>query len=342
MTPLMTGADSSKWVPDVPQSELNLMRRLTWLLAAIVAATAVYSSLHLLYSHKFFDVTGEARWIWTPNELSADKPVVFFAVREFNLPANRVYTRIKLLGDPEYTLYFNEQRLASRLAGEGKTLDVYDVSSLARDRRNRLIVAVRSVHGVGGLLASIDVGPETENVVVSDARWKLFTAWRDDLPLQDPAGVTPLTPRVLGEPPLGRWDYLTPQTRDFLQPVTAIAQPKDSFRFEGRLPQIVVRGGVAVMVGQPTPARAFDFGLNGLTGRLRLRLAEPAKAPVVINVRFANARDELFIVNSQVRQYTIGAGESTLDDPEVRGFRYACVYDADASVELIRQELPTR
>lgn len=327
-------------MPEVAPDDLRLMRRLTWLVAGALVATAVYSALFLLYSHKFFDVSGEARWIWPPHELSSDKPVVFFAVREFDLPKNRVYTRIKLLGDPEYTLYFNEQRLASRAVGEGQTLDVYDVTPLARDHANRLIVGVRSVHGVGGLLASIDIGPETENVVVSDSRWKLFTTWRDDLPLQDPQGLTPVAPRILGEPPLGRWDYLTLQPRDFLQPVTAIAQPKESFAFEGRLPKIVVRGGVAVMVGEPTPARAFDFGLNGLTGRLRLRLPQPASEPLVINVRFANARDELFIVNSQVRQYTIGAGETMVDDPEVRGFRYACVYGADASVEVIRQAYP--
>ena len=51
--------------------------------------------------------------------MSANEPVAFFAAREFTLPPNRVYTRLKVLGDPEYTLYVNGREIAGRLVGGG-------------------------------------------------------------------------------------------------------------------------------------------------------------------------------------------------------------------------------
>src|SRR4029077_4665175 len=40
-----------------------LMRRLTISVAALFLLTAAFARLDLLYSHKFFDVTGRAQWV---------------------------------------------------------------------------------------------------------------------------------------------------------------------------------------------------------------------------------------------------------------------------------------
>jgi len=43
---------------------------------------------------------------------------------------------------------------------DNEALDTYDVSALARDKKNRMVVAVRSANGVGGLIAAIDLTQE--------------------------------------------------------------------------------------------------------------------------------------------------------------------------------------
>src|SRR5687767_2247196 len=155
----------------------ELMKRLTIVLAFIFVFTAAFSHLVSVYALKFHDRTASARWIFARHDLSSNEPVAFFAAREINLPPNRVYTRLKILGDPEYTLYLNGREVASRRVGEARALDYYDISELVRTGRNRIVVAVRAPKGVGGLLASVDIAPETENWVVSDGQWKIYRQW---------------------------------------------------------------------------------------------------------------------------------------------------------------------
>src|SRR2546430_8287119 len=111
--------------------------------AAILIATFAIDRLWLLYAHKFYDVTGLAQWIWAPHQLSRNVPVAFFATRDFDLPANRYFTRIKVAGDPEYTLWFNGTEIGGRKLGDARALDVYDVSDLARSSANRVVIGVR-------------------------------------------------------------------------------------------------------------------------------------------------------------------------------------------------------
>src|ERR1700730_5062560 len=91
----------------ISADDRRLMRRLTIALLVLFGLVAASSRLYLLYAHKFFDVTGRAQWIWAQHQLSRDIPVAFFATRNFDLPPNRQFARIKIAGDPEYTLYFN-------------------------------------------------------------------------------------------------------------------------------------------------------------------------------------------------------------------------------------------
>src|SRR5215470_12467180 len=104
------------------------VRRLALIALAAVVVTFSLSRLYLLYAHKFYDTTGRAEWIWAPHRLSSDVPVAFFATREFNLPPNRYFTRIKIAGDPEYTLWFNGTEIGGRKLGDARALDVYDVT----------------------------------------------------------------------------------------------------------------------------------------------------------------------------------------------------------------------
>src|SRR2546421_3451156 len=146
-------------------ADSNDIRRWTIVLIAGFLFVAAFTQLNAVYGHKFFDVTGRAKWIWPRVEMSSEIPVAFFATRDFELPKNRYYTHIKIAADPEYTLYLNGREIASRRATESGALDVYDVGAFARDGRNRIVIAVRSVKGVGGLLVAVDLAPETENYI---------------------------------------------------------------------------------------------------------------------------------------------------------------------------------
>lgn len=46
------------------------MRRLTIGIALLFAFVAAFTRLDLLYSHRFFDVTGRAQWIWDNHRLA--------------------------------------------------------------------------------------------------------------------------------------------------------------------------------------------------------------------------------------------------------------------------------
>src|SRR5256885_14088011 len=161
--------------PRIQPSDLRLMRRFSLALAFLFLFVFAFSRLELLYGDKFFDVsnTGNGEWIWMPLRMAGGTPAAFYATRDFDLPSSRQFTHIKILGDPEYTLYFNGREIGGRRVGEESALDVYDVSKLARDLGNRIVVAARSPNGVGGVIASVDVSDEYQNVVPTGSEWAI-------------------------------------------------------------------------------------------------------------------------------------------------------------------------
>src|SRR5688500_13532301 len=189
----------------VTRADRELIRRLSAVILFLFLATASFWSLRRMYERKFFDLTGNAQWIWAPMWLQSDRPVAFYAVRDFELPERRYYTKIKIHGDPEYTLYFNGQQIAHRRVGDEPHLELYDVSKLAKTGRNRILVAMRSPAGTRGLIAGLDLGPEVENYIVTGTDWKIFWRWTDTLPLRD-SSEKPVKPMLIGHPPVGRWN----------------------------------------------------------------------------------------------------------------------------------------
>jgi len=312
-----------------------LIRRLIIIAAAIFVIVAAVSRLELLYSHKFFDNTGTAQWIWQQNRLAQGDPAAFFATHEFDLPLNRSFTRIKMLGDPEYTLYFNGVAVGGRHVGDdNEALDTYDVSALARDKKNRMVVAVRSANGVGGLIAAIDLTQEFGNFVVTGNDWHIVRRWRDDLLLRDPPASDITRPQLLGRPPARRWNYLVQRDAKPFAPVQRVIAPRESFDFETALPEIAVIGGTAVTVARKTHATAYDFG--PISGRARLTIRNVGDAARNITVRFANNRSEIFTIEGNLEQFVFAAGERVILDEETRNFRYVTVYGSAASLDLVQ------
>lgn len=311
------------------------MKRLTVVVAFVFVATAAVSHLQRMYAGKFLGDTGTASWIWVKNRISANEPAAFFATREFDLPEPRLYTHLKILGDPEYTVWLNGTEVGGRVVGEQRELDWYDVSKLARGGRNRLVVAVRARQGVGGLVAAIDIAPEKSNVVVTNDQWRIYRRWDLALLEEDPPELRAEAPLVLGEPPFGRWNYLTRVASPMSAAVNKVLAPLDTFTLRAMLPTIRTVSGIAVPVADPVRATAYDFG-GPTRGRIRVTLDRPNLFPTVVQARFANDRNELGIIEWDVRTYVLAAGEQLVVDPTVRQFRYVLVYSRRARVEVLQ------
>jgi hypothetical protein len=324
----MSAADS------ISASDRDLMKRLTIVLAFVFFFTAAFSTLNRVYSKKFLATTGGAQWIWARHRMSDNQPVAFFAARDFDLPATRYYTRLRIAADPEYELWVNGKEIAGRQTGVQPTLDLYDISSLVQTGRNRVVVAIRAPKGVGGLLASIDIAPETENWIVSDGSWTIYRHWHPDLPRRNVAGVFSQPPMIIGPPPVGRWNYLTIVARPPEAPPAKTLPPRDVFPMLTYLPAIRMRGGIAVAVADRARATAFDFGFT--RGRVRLvRDASPGVSRVV-NVRFANIRPELGYLDFNLRPVVFAPGELAVTTTEPHNFRYVMVFGRGVRAEVVQ------
>jgi hypothetical protein len=324
----MTAADS------ISAEDRDLMRRLTLVLLFLFAFTAAFSGLDRVYSQKFLDVTGRAQWIWARQPMSANDPVAFFAARQFTLPEKRVYARLKVIGDPEYTLYVNGREVAGRrLESDRRELDLYDISELVHTGANRVVIALRAPLGVGGLLASLDIAPETENWIVSDGNWRIYRRWHPEILVRDIDDDWE-SPATFGEPPIGRWNYLPLARRALDAPPSKTLAAREAFPVIGFIPRIRTRSGIAVAVPDRVRATAFDFGFT--KGRVRLTVASDGFASRAFNVRYANIRPELGLIDWSFRPVVFAPGEHTVTTPDVHNFRYVMVFGKNVGAEVVQ------
>lgn len=330
----MAAADS------INANDRDLLKRLGIVVVFLLVFTAAFAQLHRVYSDKFFGNTGRASWIWAQHRMSSNDPVAFFATRDFDLPDGRLFTHLKVIGDPEYTLYVNGREVAGRrLPAERKTavderLDLYDISQLVKTGRNRIVIAVRAPQGTGGLLASIDLAPEKQNWLVTNADWKIHRWWHPELLRRDPPDGRWEAPQIVGAPPVGRWNYLDVVQRQEAPAAGAVMAARESFDVIGYIPTIRTRGGVAVAVADRARATAFDFGFT--RGRLRLTRTRNHLISRTVYVRFAFARNELGFVEWNLRPLVFAPGEMTITTPEAHELRYAMVFARGVKAELVK------
>jgi hypothetical protein len=315
------------------------MKRWTIVLVFVFIVTAAFAHLERTYTRKFFDITGDARWIWAQHRMNANVPLAFFATRDFTLPENRVFTKLKVLGDPEYTVFLNGREIAGRRVGGRRGEDVervidrYDISSLVKTGHNRVVIAVRAPQGAGGLIAAIDIGPEAANWVVTNGDWKIHRHW-DPRILRSDAGITTWQPpMVVGAPPIGRWNYLKTTDQPLTPRPSQVTSPVDAFAQIGLIPLIRTEGGVAVAGSDEVRAQAFDFGFR----KGHVRLIDEADRPQseLFYIRFAFDRAELRLVEWNLRPVVFAPGESVVTTPEIHDFRYAMVFGKGVRAELV-------
>ncbi|HXG57510.1 MAG TPA: hypothetical protein VNL91_00610, partial [Thermoanaerobaculia bacterium] len=82
-------------------------------------------------------------------------------------------------------------------------------------------------------------------------------------------------------------------------------------------------------------ATAFDFGPVRGHAKLTMKYVPPFSR--LVNVRFANVREELFHLEGTTHPFVFAAGERTLIDPRLRSFRYIIVYGGEANAEVVRE-----
>lgn len=309
----------------------NLTRYWTIVVLLLLLFTG-FVRLHEFFSHKFFSNTGSAQWIWLDHPLASQQPVAFFAVRDFELPEKRDYVKLKVAGDPEYTLYFNGIEVGGTRDAEKSLLDVYDVSSIAKTGHNRLVAALRSANGVGGFILSLDTSRGRENVVVSGPDWKIFSTWRPELIVHDSRDLTPVAPRVIGPPPIGRWNYLHSVPKELTPIVHTILYPVGSTPFDTTLPEIVTVSGVTIAIAKPATAVAYDFG--PVRGRARLEVHR--SGPRIVRIRYANAESELQQAG-EIIPLVLAHGETEVTDPDIRSFRFVIVYGETVEATVVKQ-----
>lgn len=141
---------------------------------------------------------------------------------------------------------------------------------------------------------------------------------------------------LVGEPPIGRWNYLKVARREPTPPPTDVRPPLASFAVRAMLPTIRTRSGIAVAVAEPVRATAFDFGPSQ-SGRVRVTGGwDHPIASRLVNVRFANVPEELTAVEWNVRPVVLAPGERAVTTPEEHQFRYVLVYSWKARAEVVK------
>jgi hypothetical protein len=275
---------------------------------------------------------GAAEWVWVELPERLPSPVAFYAVRDFSLAeapggGEAAAVELRLLGDEEYVVWVNGQRVGSNRYAPGAPLDVYRVGDLLLAGPNRLAVELRSSRGAGGLLAALVTTGDEDGVaprmlLATDESWRVA---RRHLPgLVE--GWVPVPgeewARSWGLPPTGRWGM--PVAGGVRPRLAAVGEPCDPVAAE-----------VAEGANGGGPGRViFDFGRE-VTGYLRV--GRPPDAPL------QGPTVSLFAVADRpVRPLTPGSGALPLvtlpgtpawTDVVPRRFRYAAVVGLEGPLE---------
>jgi hypothetical protein len=297
--------------------------------AAVLALFVFFFYTHRFYSDRFHRTTGRAEWIWAEHQLASGRPVAFFASHEFAVPEQRRYVHLNVAAQQLYTIFLNG-RLIGGSIDDAVSLDRYDISDLAAEGLNRLVVAARSDTGVGGVLVSVDFAPMAQNAVISGRHWSVEREWRAHL--LTTAASAAETPQSLGRPPIGRWNYPPRRPREVMPPRHRSVEPLSVTPVQAGLPEVRIVAGFAVAGRREAEASVFDFGPS----RGRIVIRRQGGEQEVVRLRFLNLIDEL-LEDAPAEGFVMAAGESEALDPRVRDFRYVAVFESDARISLVTE-----
>jgi len=184
-----------------------------WLAAAAVVAilgALVGAERFLIAWRESIQPTGEAEWIWKRGANRFRGPSAFYVARDFEVETVPAAATLSVMGDEEYVLHLNGQRVGSNRYTTGAGLDRYRIESLLKPGSNRLMVHLRSSRSEGAFLALVE-SPEFETPLVwTNSDWRvmrrrLSKVAEGEIPLEPSAGRHVEHAVVVATPPEGRW-----------------------------------------------------------------------------------------------------------------------------------------
>ena len=199
------------------------------MLAFVFAAYGGVRASERTYARKFFDITGDARWIWAQHRMNGNEPLAFFASRDFTLQAC-VYTRLG--AGRSSAVFLNGREIAGRRwAGDGARTSASSMSrrpSLVQTGHNRIVLAARAAG------ARADSSPRSTSVRKPRTGWSptatgRFIGW-------DPRMLGATRTHELASPVvIGARQSVAEITSDAGTPAQTsfparVTPPKDSFR----------------------------------------------------------------------------------------------------------------
>jgi hypothetical protein len=183
---------------------MSARRNLVWILAVAVVLVAARQAVRWM-RHVDSGPAADADWIWAQQRGEPGTPMVFFAIKDFDLAFEPRQAELRVLADEEYQLAINDRGVCAGRYQLGAPLDAYPVGLSLHRGTNRLAVELRSARGAGGMLLRLEIaGSNGERAaVVSDGSWRIVRRFDEALFAHgDPAAAE--APVVWGQP-AGRW-----------------------------------------------------------------------------------------------------------------------------------------
>lgn len=259
-------------------------RKLGRLLLLVISGAVALASFEHAWARLQARVSEPGRgadWIWAADidpgdQRRAPETAGFYTSRDFELEHIPPAAWLEIVADEAYVLYLNGRWLGAGTYRSGEPADLYPVESLLRQGNNRIAVELRSVRGVGGLLASLRIDGSDRPLLKSDGGWKIYRRAEPALfnPEQPLAGGK--APQVWGGYATGRWRVAPAVERALPQP------PQQALRVRNPHPKARWADLRAKRRQFPGlgPLLIFDWGKT-VTGHLTLQF-EPTVEPALL------------------------------------------------------------
>ena len=303
-------------------------RRAGWL-ALVLALGALVALQGVLerFMEAYVLPTREARWIWAAEVAEVSGPVAFYAVRDFELSQLPEQAILTTTADEEALVFLNAVPIGGSRYLNGQPLRQYEVLEALLAGRNRLVVEVRSVRGVGGLLLRLEtVGGEKEAHIVTDGDWQIFRQPEDalfDLTLPLPDGEAPT---VWGPATVGRW--LVSGRPESIPTIAELRTTQGAVGAQRlRVPDGNRRWQQLGKTDRSSPALGnwvtFDFGRE-VMAYLALRFpAQVGEDSQPIGLLYLGSQPRILNRSQAERHVVIMPGQRIWLDAKPRRFRYA-------------------
>jgi len=262
----------------------------------------------------------ERDFYWLDGDPRDPRPVAFFAVRDFALPDRPARAQAEVLGDQEYILSINGERIGSNRYRAGADLDRYEVERWLRPGANRVVLELRSATAAGGFSFRLADG-EDHDLLAGAPPWQVHRSYFRAL---FPGGAAPPAPvaTLLGRAPTGRWGLprsgpLRPTFADLLavpRVVPAVRYRQDASAWH----RLRTKGRRRESLG---PRVEFDFGAP-VTGYLQLEVRGREAATGLLRFSLAPGIGETGPIQALA---TLIPQRGIWQDAVVRHFRYVDV-----------------